>query len=300
MTEILDVVVVGAGPAGLSAALALGRSRRRVAVLDQGVRRNARAQHMHNFVTRDGITPEEFRRIGREQLAQYTTVAYHEAGARSISRRDGGFEVNIGDGALLAKRILLCTGLMDEPLPIQGFTELWGSAIFQCPYCHGWENRDLRWGYVMQTLESVDFVLKLQTWASKVIVFTYGGLELPPEVVARLVGRGIELESRVVVRLRTKASNPRELLGVEMADGAVVECDILFAHPKQHQVPLIVEMGLDLDGHGFVAVDPVTRQTSMSGVYAAGDSTTRMQGAIFAAAAGTQAAVMINHDLATF
>ncbi len=299
MTDVFDVVVIGAGPAGLAAALALGRSRRRVVVLDRGARRNARAEHMHNFVTRDGITPQEFRRIGREQLEQYTTVVYREAGVRSITPKETCFEVNSDGDVLLAKRILLCTGLIDEPLPIPGFSELWGRSIFQCPYCHGWENRDLGWGYLMQSLETLDFVLKLRTWTSRVTVFTHGGCELPTEAAQRLAQRGIGVETRAIARFRANPSDATRLLGMELADGSMVDCDVLFAHPKQRQVTLVGELGLGLDEHGFVVVDPMTRRTSIPGVYAAGDLTTRMQGAIFAAAAGTQAAVVINHDLAT-
>src|SRR5687768_1591765 len=136
---IYDIVIVGGGPGGLSAALALGRARKRVLLCDSGPRRNAAADQIHNFVTRDGTPPHEFRRIGRQQLATYPNVETREVPVESISGTRGAFQVRLTTGTVEARRILLCTGMIDEMLPIDGFRELWGRGIFQCPYCHGWE-----------------------------------------------------------------------------------------------------------------------------------------------------------------
>lgn len=299
MTELLDVVIVGGGPAGLSAGLALGRARRKVAILDRGARRNERAVHMQNFVSRDGTPPEEFRRIAREQLQQYQTVATMDSKVLSIQKRGDDFAVDTEVGTLIARRLLLATGLIDEPLELPGSDVLWGHSIFQCPYCHGWENRDLRWGYLLHTPERIEFAMMLPQWTSQVTAFS-DGVELPEATRKRLDERGVRVEPRKISRLLLDetATAPR-LAGIEFTDGSRTECDALFAHPNQRQVPLVAELGVALDDSGFVAIDPMTRQTSIPGVYAAGDLTTRMQGAIFAAAGGTQAATMINYDLAT-
>lgn len=296
---IWDVAIIGGGPAGLSAALALGRSLRKTLLFDRGPRRNARAVHMHNFVTRDGTPPNELRAVGRAQLGRYETVECREESVLGIETCEDHFQVTGEGDTVFARRVLLCTGMIDDLPEIPGFQELWGSAIFQCPYCHGWENRDRRWGYLMQSAEMLDFVLKLQTWTPELTVFTNGHLALPADVQQRLQGRGIRVEQRSIVRLLPKQLNPEAMHGVELADGAVLECDVLYAHPKQHHVPLITMLDVALDANGYVVVDAITRRTSVAGVYAAGDLTSRMQGAIFAAAAGTQAATVINHDLAT-
>jgi thioredoxin reductase len=296
---IWDVAVVGGGPAGLAAALALGRSRRKTLVFDSGPRRNARAVHMHNFVTRDGMTPIEFRAVGRSQLQPYTSVECRDEGVLSIEKRGDHFQVNGDGGSVLTRRVLLCTGMVDDLPGIPGFQEFWGTSIFQCPYCHGWENRDLRWGYLMQSLDTLDFVLKLQTWTAELTVYTNNSLVLPTDVEQRLHGRGIMVEPRAIRRLIPKQLDPNAMLGVELSDGQAVECDVLYAHPKQHHVPLVASLEIALDPNGYVMADAMTRRTSVAGVYAAGDLTSRMQGAIFAAAAGTQAATVINHDLAT-
>lgn len=293
-----DVVIVGGGPAGLSAALTLGRSRRRVLLCDSGPRRNAAAVHIHNFVTRDGTAPDDFRALAREQLRAYPSVEVEDARVEAISGARGAFRVTLAARTITARRILLCTGLIDTMLPIAGFRELWGSAIFQCPYCHGWEARDQRWGYLARAEEPahlLPFALKLRAWASEVIVFTSGTFDVPEDTRLRLQSAGVRLETAPVKRL---AGSAGRLEAIELDGGAAVPCEVLFVHPPQRQIELIATLGVELDEHGFVRIDPMKRETTVSGIYAAGDLTTRLQGAIFAASAGTQAAAMINLDLA--
>jgi thioredoxin reductase len=294
---LYDVLIVGGGPAGLSAALALGRARKRVLVCDAGPRRNAAAEHIHNFVTRDGTPPEEFRHIGREQLAHYPNVEVRRVAIQSITGSRGAFHVETETGRARARRVLLCTGMVDEMLPLEGFRELWGSSIFQCPYCHGWEVQDRRWGYLALPAHSshlLPFALQARGWSKNVVAFTGGAFAVPAEARAQLEAAGIELVTVPVVRL---AARNGHLEAVELADGRRVPCDVLYAHPPQRQVTLVQKLGVELDDEGYVRVDPMKRETSIPGIYASGDLTTRMQGAILAAASGTQAAAMINVEL---
>lgn len=292
-----DVVIVGGGPGGLSAALTLGRARKRVLLCDFGPRRNAAAVHIHNFVTRDGTPPEEFRNLGRRELSTYPSVDVRDVRVEAISGSRGAFHVELGSGTVEARRILLCTGMVDELLPIEGFSELWGSAIFQCPYCHGWEIRDRRWGYLGRAEEAghlLPFALMIRGWTRDVSVFTGGTFELPAESRDALAAAGIRVETAPVARLVAKA---KELEAVELADGSRIPCDFLFTHPPQRHVELVRQLNLALDDAGFVQVDPMRSETSTPGIYAAGDLTTRMQGAIHAAAAANRAAAMINMEL---
>jgi len=293
-----DLVIVGGGPAGLSAALALGRARRRVLLCDSGTRRNAAAVHMHNFVTRDGTAPDEFRRIAHEQLAAYPSVEARAVHIDGIVGSKGAFSVVTSTHAVEARRVLLCTGLVDELLPLEGFRELWGHAVFQCPYCHGWEAKDRPWGYLAraaQAAHALPFALLLKSWSSEVTLFTDGEFELPEEARRRLRAAEIQLETSPVARL---VAREHRLEAVELASGTRVRCEALFVHPPQHQVPLVQALGVALDDEGFVQIDPMRRETSVPGIYAAGDLTTRAQAAILAAAAGMQAAASINVDLA--
>lgn len=291
-----DVVIVGGGPAGLSAALNLGRARRRVLLCDGGPRRNAAAEQIHGFVTRDGTPPAEFRRLGRQQLAPYATVEIQESGVEEISGQRGSFQVRLPTGTVEARRILLCTGMIDEMLDIAGFAELWGRSVFQCPYCHGWEARDRRFGVLAGNLEFLEFALLLRAWTGEVVALTDGKFAVPPEVAARLQTAGVSLDERRIQRLTARDGHLHQ---VELVGGPPLPLDVLFARPPQRQVPVVQRLGLALTPQGYLQVDEMFLQTSVPGIFAGGDLITQAQGAILAAASGMRAAAALNHDLMT-
>lgn len=327
---IYGAVIVGGGPAGLSAALTLGRARKRVLLCDAGPRRNAAAVHVQNFVTRDGITPDEFRRIGRQQLEPYTNVEARDVGVREITGERGAFKVRLaadgdvdknanldggagadagadrGDGGavVMAYRILLCTGMIDEPPAIDGMRELWGTSIFQCPYCHGWEVQDQRFAYLATHVEMLQqFAVFLRGWTNDVVVLTNGAFEIPTEVRASAIAGGVRIEERPIARLVASGGGGRggvagdRLAAIAFTDGDSLERDALFVHPAQRQVDVVRALGVALDDKGYVKVDEMTRETSVPGIYAAGDLTTQAQSAVLSAAAGMRAAAMLNHAL---
>jgi len=294
---LYDVVIVGGGPGGLAGALALGRARKRVLLCDAGPRRNAAATHLHNFVTRDGTPPDEFRAIGRDQLARYPNVTVRDVGVEAIAGSRGAFRVGLTGGASVdARRVLLCTGMVDELLTIDGFRELWGHAIFQCPYCHGWEARDQPWGYLVLPATAahlVPFAIQARSWTRDVTVYT-NGAAIAHDARAPLEAAGIRIATPPISRLVGQGGR---LEAVALGDGTTLACRALFAHPPQRQVEVVRQLGVALDDDGYVKTDPVTRETSVRGIYAAGDLTSRMQGAIIAAATSGQAAAMINVEL---
>lgn len=292
-----DVAIIGGGPAGLSSALALGRMSRNVLLCDSGPRRNARAIEIHNFVTRDGTPPAEFRRIGRAELEAYPNVSVRDVQLDRISGTKGNFSLTSGNESFNARRILLCSGMVDETLPIAGFKELWGHSIFQCPYCHGWEVKDRTWGYLVRAENLghfLPFVVQLRGVAGDVCVFLEAEFELPQEAVVTLKGAGVRIFESPVARL---VAQGEELEAVCLESGERIPCEILYAHPPQKQVSLVASLGLELDENGFVRIDPMTRETSRPGIYAAGDLTSRMQGAIIAAASAMQASAVLNVDV---
>lgn len=295
---LYDVVIVGGGPGGLSAALTLGRSRKRVLLCDAGPRRNAAATHIHNFVTRDGTPPDDFRGVAREQLAAYPTVEVRDVHVQSIAGTRGAFRVQLATGTVDAQRVLLSTGMVDQLLPIDGFRELWGRAIFQCPYCHGYEVRDRRWGFLVlpgTAAHLLPFALNARNWTSDLTVFTNGAVDVPADVRARLEAARIRLETAPLARLVAQGGT---LERVELVGGASVPLDVLFTQPPQQQVELVRALGVTLDDDGYVKVEPMSRETSVQGIYAIGDLTTRAQAAILAAGSGMHAAAAINVDLA--
>jgi thioredoxin reductase len=290
---LYDVVIVGGGPAGLSAALALGRARKRVLLCDAGPRRNATAEHMYNFVTRDGAVPTEFRRIGREQLARYENVEVRDVGVDEIGGVKGAFEVRLAEGNVRARRILLATGMIDELPGIDGFSALWGKSIFQCPYCHGWEVQGRRFGVIAANPETLEFALLVRGWSGHVVGLTDGKFAIPAELRTALTRAGVALDERPIARL----AGGDQPLAVHFVAGPPLQLDALFARPPQRQVPIVQSLGLALDPAGYVQIDELRRETSRAGIYAGGDLITPVQGAVIAAAAGMLTAAKLNHAL---
>lgn len=238
------------------------------------------------------------RRIAREQLGAYPSVEVRDERALRVSGERGGFEVQLGTGVVRARRVVLCAGLVDEPPEIPGVRELWGKAIFQCPYCHGWEVRDTAFGCVPSSVEMLEFAVLLRGWTKDVVAFTDGRFEVPAEARERLSTAGVRLEERRIRRFVHEAEPGGEerLAGIEVEGGEVVSREAMFLRPAQRQTEMVRAMGLEMDGMGFVKVDEMMR-TSRAGVYAAGDLTTMFQGALLAAAAGARAAYAMNHEL---
>jgi thioredoxin reductase len=308
-TMTYDVVIAGGGPAGLAAALTLGRSRRRVLLCDAGPRRNAAAVHIQNFVTRDGITPAEFRRIGREQLAAYPNVEIRDVLVEEIRGTLGAFDVRLsGDDAssVHARFVLLCTGMIDELPEIEGLRELWGTSVFICPYCHAWEIQDRRFAFLAFNAEALEFALLLRGWTRDVVVLTNGRFAIDQEQLTPLTAAGVRIDERQIARLAggpaigdgLATGSHHTLERIEFVEGSPLACDALFVRPPQRQIPLVASLGLTLDDAGRIKVDQPWLTTSIPGIYAAGDLVTPAQGALIAAASGTMTAAMLNRSLA--
>lgn len=298
-----DVAIVGGGPAGLAAALVLGRSRKRVVLLDGGTPRNARARYIGGFITQDRIIPAVFRSTAHDDLRAYPTIELHlDTIARSIQRGASGaslpwagplFSVHLDGATVVARRVLLATGLIDEPLPLAGSRDLWGRSLFQCPYCHAYEHRDRKLGFLAPSCEECDWSRLLRSWSRDVTVFTNAAYTLADEHRAKLSDANIPVEEGRIVELIRAGDR---LLAVRLEGAREVACEALFFRPVQRHVPIVARMGLAMADGGYVRVDENFR-TSMPGIHAAGDLVTHYHGALAAAAAGSQAAHCINREL---
>ena len=297
-----DAVVIGAGTAGLSAGLLLGRSRRRVLLLDGGEPRNAPAAGVHGFFTRDGVSPGELLEIGREQLKPYGGVEYRAGRATDVSGSYGAFEVGLEGGETVsARKIVLATGVFDELPETPGFRELWGRGVYHCPYCHGWEVRDRPLAVMAAGEEVAERAVLIRNWSRDLVALTDGSA-LGDEARARLVALGVRVREERISRLEGKGDASEGLSRIVFEDGTSLEREGLFYGPPQRQRSGLAEaLGCEVAAMGpaaeVVKADRMTGQTSVPGVYAAGDGGAPPQSVANAVASGANAAAFLNHVL---
>ena len=289
--EAYDVAVVGGGAAGLSAALVLGRARRRVVVVDAGAPRNAPAAHMQGFLSRDGMPPADLLATGRAEITGYG-VELLEGQVLEIGP---GFVLRLADGRVfMARRVLIATGAYDQLPDIPGVSERWGRDLLHCPYCHGWEVRDQPVG-VLGTLPGSTLHAQLvRQWSDDVVFFVHT-YDLTAAEEAQLEARAIGVVRGEVARLVVEADR---IAGVELTDGRLIARTAVFIRPGNHPHAdgLLSGLGCELDEAGFVTVDTAGR-TSISGVWAAGNVVDPRAQVITSAGAGSTAAIAINADL---
>jgi thioredoxin reductase len=289
--ERYDVVVVGGGAAGLSAALVLGRARRRVAVVDSGAPRNAPAAHMHGYLSRDGMPPADLLTAGRKEAAAYG-VEFITGQVVSI---EPAFLITLSKGRRLrSRRLLIGTGAADELPPIPGLSKRWGKDFLHCPYCHGWEVRDRPLGVLGASAASVEHAQLIRQWTDDLIFFTHSH-DLTETERKQLEAR----EVRVVDgEIRGIFVQDDRLKGVVLGDGRIVEREALFIRPEMRPCldGLMEQLGCQTDDLGFIRVDTVGR-TSVPGVWAAGNAANPRAQVITAAGEGSAAAISINADL---
>ncbi|HEX4959433.1 MAG TPA: NAD(P)/FAD-dependent oxidoreductase [Thermoanaerobaculia bacterium] len=292
-----DVLVIGGGPAGLSAALVLGRARRRVLVFDSGQPRNAPSPAAHSVFTRDGTPPLELLRIGREQLRPYESVEIRDAEViDAVKEADGSFSAVLADGSRVAgRRILLATGMMDKLPEIDGLHELWGTGVLHCPFCHGWEVRDQPLALYARGETILDFAASLRGWSHDLAVCSNGPAGLSVEERQKLDRFGIGLWEEIIVRLEGETNGALER--IVFANGSALRRRALFVRlPQRQHSPLAERLGCDLTDRHQVVINAAGR-TSVPGVYAAGDLSRPLQQVVLAAADGTVAAITLTHEL---
>jgi thioredoxin reductase len=296
MNTAYDVVIVGAGPAGLSAALILGRCSRSVLVCDTGRPRNAVSRSLHGYLTRDGIPPFDFLAIAGEQLRKYTTVEMRQVevtAARCLS--DKQFEVTLADGPLVrARKLLLATGVVDNLPSIDGFAELYGASVFHCPYCDGWEVRDAPLAVYGRGARGLGLSLELTAWSHDLVLCTDGPSEIDREGLQKLERNGVRLREERVAGLHGRDGLLEYVVfenGERLARRA-----LFFTTGQSQQSDLSIQLGCEVNSKGTVRTGKY-ETTHLRGLYVAGDASRAVQWVVVAAAEGAEAAFAINTDL---
>lgn len=291
-----DVVIVGAGPAGLSAAMMLGRCRRSVLVCDSGKPRNAASHAIHGYLTRDGVSPKEFLAAGRRELNRYDTVELRDVEVTdAVCAKDRRFDVTLATGERFrARKLLLATGVVDNLPTIPGFRELYGVDVFHCPYCDGWELRDQPIAIYGRGKRGVGLSLELTAWSSDLVLCTDGASELDDEERARLDRNGIVVREERIARLE---SHDGHLTAVVFEGGERLPRRAAFFTMGQSQrSDLSMRLGCELNEKGTVRTGKY-ETTHLAGLYVAGDASRAVQWVVVAAAEGAEAAFAINTDL---
>lgn len=263
-----DVIVVGGSSAGMAAALQLLRARRTVLVIDAGQRRNQAASVSHGFLGQDGVDPAEIARIAREQLHRYPTLTWIDGRVISASGSKDNFAITCGDGSRhRARRVLLAIGVSDELPPVPGLAQRWGTSVFHCPYCHGYELDQGRIGVIAAGQESTHQARLLLEWG-KVTFLTNGLVELDVKTRQDFLARGMAIESAAIAAIEGQSD-------VVLADGRRIGYDGLFTAPSNRpSTPLAEQLGCELVGTPFgVQIGTSSaRQITVDGVYACGDA----------------------------
>jgi thioredoxin reductase len=295
-----DCIVVGGGAAGLSAALVLGRARRRTLLVDAGKPSNLPAEGIGGLLGHDGRPPAELYAMSRAELRAYPTVEVRDGTVEDGERVDGGFAVDIsGGGRELTRRVILATGMEYRPPDLPGLAPLWGRSVFHCPFCHGWEMRDAALGVLGGGPGGLQRSLLLRRWSEDVVLLSDGPAELAADDLQRLSAAGVEVDERPVARLIARDG---ALAAVEFTDGSTRAREgLLVPVTVAQRSPLAARLGAEPAEPGPVAVDPLVVdtmfRTTSEGVSAAGDVSAQLQQVAGAISAGSLAAVGVVQGL---
>lgn len=293
--EIQDCIIVGGGPAGLNAAVVLGRCRRKVLLFDTATHRNRYSHGMHNYLTRDDVLPSDFLDMARAEIHKYGVRLVKGKITNARKNSEGTFDVKDEHGKVYrAKKLLIATGLQDKVPDIPGFRELYGKSVFHCPYCDGWEVRDKALGVYARNKNGFELALALKGWSDNVTYFADGRNKLKPTEVETLALNNVPIISYPIERLEADGDR---LKAVTFKTGERRPLDALFfVNGFEQQCNLAVTFGCNMTKKGVVLTNRF-QQTNIEGLYVAGDASKDMHFVVVAAAEGAKAGVIINKEL---
>src|SRR5690606_13467070 len=295
MKSNYEVIIVGGSYAGLSAALALGRSLREVLIVDSSLPCNRQTPHSHNFITQDGVPPAEIAAIAKEQVLQYKSVDYITDLAVTSIKSQGGFEVKTeSDKVFWAKKVIFATGLKDEIPPISGFAECWGISLIHCPYCHGYEFRNNKTGIIANCDRAFHLASLVGNLTSQLYILTNGRADFTSEQLKKLDQNHINIIESEISQVKHHNGH---LQKVVFKNQEMMGFDALYAgFPFSQHSGLPEALGCELTQHGHIKVDEF-QKTTVEGIYACGDNSNMMRSVANSVASGNLAGAMVNAEL---
>jgi len=293
--EIYDCIIVGGGPAGLNAAIVLGRCRRKVLVFDTEQYRNRYSHGVHNYLTRDDVLPHEFLQTCHKELEKYSVQRIRKKVVSAKKNEEETFSVKDENGTIYySKKLLIATGLQDTLPDIEGFRELYGKSIFHCPYCDGWEVRDKKIGVYAKNKEGWELALALKGWTDNVTLYTDGKNKVKPVQKEYLDANEIPVITTPIAKLQ---GDDGQLQKIIFKNGEESECDaIFFVNGYTQQCNIAEAFGCEVSRKGVIVTNR-QQQTNIKGLYVAGDASRDMHFVVVAAAEGAKAGVTINKEL---
>ena len=289
-----DVIIIGGSYAGLSAAMALGRSLRNVLIIDSGLPCNRQTPHSHNFITQDGETPAAITAKAREQVLTYKTVTFLNGLASSARKTNGGFTVTTQAGEEFeARKLILATGIKDIMPPIKGFAECWGITVVHCPYCHGYELRGRKTAIMAKGDKALHLAALVKNLTDDVTVLA-SNETLNPEQHEKLKARKIPVIQKEISEIEHQDGHVSNIV---FADGSKESFEAIYAAvPFEQHSDIARQLGCELTENGHIKIDE-SQKTTVDGVFACGDNSTMMRSVASAVYAGNLAGAVVNREL---
>jgi thioredoxin reductase len=293
--NLYDVAIIGGGPAGLNAAVVLGRCQRKVILFDTGKPRNVRSEGIHNYLTRDHIAPLDFLHLAHEEIKKYGVRFHYLKVINAVKSQEGIFEVTDRRNKIYySKKLLIATGLTDKLPGIKGFSACYGKSVFHCPYCDGWETRNKKIGIYAKNKNGFELAVSLKTWSQQVSLFTDGKKYLKATQIKMLADLNIPVFVKPLQRLKHEDGKLKKII---FTDDTYEPCDaIFFINGYDQQASLAENLGCVFTSKGVVMTDK-TEGTEVKGLFVAGDASKDMHFVVVAAAEGAKAGVVINKEL---
>ncbi|MFY0685131.1 MAG: NAD(P)/FAD-dependent oxidoreductase [Balneola sp.] len=290
-----DVIIIGGSYAGLSAAMALGRSLKKTLIIDAGKPCNRQTPHSHNFLTRDGETPKAISAIALEQVMKYESVSFKKGTVVSGSRTNSGYEIVTSNKDVFStKKLILATGIKDEMPDIPGFAESWGISVIHCPYCHGYEFKTKKTGIFANGDQAFHLAGLVSNLTNELTILTNGDHEFTDEQIAKLEQHSISIvESKLLEIVHQKGA----MLRIVFKDGNALDLDAMYAHvPFTHHIDLSSKLGYKYTEQGYIEIDAF-QKTTVPNIFACGDNSSRMRSVANAVSTGNFAGAMANMEL---